>query len=216
MGKNTAHKFNKVAKIYNTPIFQLYYLWAHKACINFLKDYVKDKFKVLDVACGTGIFLRKIDKHYKGLELFGIDNSKEMISIANQYPDVINFMVASADKIPFENNSFDLITIIDAFYYFQDKEAVLKECFRILKPNHSLLIFYPAIDIFPKFILEQIKFFSRLFLMNLEEYSDFIKVKPLKNMAIATNFASVEEKTKLIHRFFIFIKNENTNKKTCA
>lgn len=206
MKKSTAHKFNKVAKIYNTPIFQLYYLWAHKACINFLKDHVEDKFRVLDVACGTGIFLKKIDKQCKGLELFGIDNSEEMISIANQYPDAINFMVASADKIPFENNSFDLITIIDAFYYFQDKEAVLKECFRLLKPNQYLFLFYMGADILPKFILSYIQFTSRLFVYDLEKYSKFPKIKLLKKMIDTASLKLVVSKTRLMHRFIILKK----------
>ncbi len=203
MEKSTAHKFNNVAKIYNTPIFQLYYLWAHKVCINFLKDYIKNDFKILDIACGTGIFLKKISKEKNNLQLFGIDNSEKMIAIANQHPDIANFRTASAGKIPFEDNSFDLITIIDAFYYFQDKEAVLNECYRVLKPNHYLFLFYPDLDIFPKFVLKQIQIISRLLFFNLEEYSKFININNLKNMADKIGFKLIRKETKIMHQFVL-------------
>ncbi|MGA2417725.1 MAG: methyltransferase domain-containing protein [Candidatus Staskawiczbacteria bacterium] len=206
MEKSTVYKFDKIAKIYNTPIFQFFYFWAHRSCINFLKNYIEDDLKVMDVACGTGIFLKKIEEQWAGLKLFGIDNSEKMIAIADQKPGNINFSVASAEKIPFEDNSFDLITVIDAFYYFQNKEAALKECSRVLKSKHYLFLFYPAIDIFPKFILKQIQIISRLLFFNLEEYSVFPKIEELKKMAEAANLKLVKKTMRLMHRFILFAK----------
>jgi len=206
MERSTVHKFNKIAKIYNTPIFQLYYLWVHKVCINFLKDYIKNDSKILDVACGTGIFLKKISGEKNNLQLSGIDNSEKMLSVANQHPGLINFKVASAEKIPFEDNSFDLITIIDAFYYFQDKEAVLKECSRVLKPNQYLFLFYMGADILPKFVMKEIQTSSLLFAYNLEEYSTFPKMKDLKKMAHDANLKIVVKKREMLHRFILLKK----------
>mgnify|MGYP001558513359 CR=1 FL=1 len=206
MEKSTAHKFDNVAKIYNTPIFQLYYLWAHRVCISFLKNYIEDGFKILDVACGTGIFLEKISKERKNLQLFGIDNSEKMIAIADKYPGVANFKIASAEKIPFEDNSFDLVTIIDAFYYFQDKEAVLKECFRVLKPNQYLFLFYIGADLFPKFLMKEIKIASRLLLYNTEKYSTFISINKLKKITNTTNFSLAVKKMIIMHRFILLKK----------
>jgi len=163
MERSTAHKFDKVANIYNTFIFQLYYFSIHRSCIKFLRNYIKDDLKILDVACGTGIFLKKINRKKKRLKLFGIDNSEGMVSMANKNPGTVNFRVASAEKIPFNDNFFDLVAIVDAFYYFQDKVAALKECSRVLKSGGHLFIFYPALDILPKFITKQIQIISRLF-----------------------------------------------------
>lgn len=206
MERSTAHKFDKVAKIYNTFIFQVYYFFVHRDCINFLKGCIEDNYKILDVACGTGNFLKKIDKKNKRLKLFGIDNSTGMISVANQHPGAINFKVASAEKIPFEDNSFDLVTVIDAFYYFQDNGAALKECSRVLKPNQYLFIFYPAIDIFPKFFLKIIQIVSRSLLFNLEEYSEFPNMDELEKMASSANLKPTVKKNKLMHRFILLRK----------
>ncbi|MCX6720957.1 MAG: class I SAM-dependent methyltransferase [Candidatus Staskawiczbacteria bacterium] len=206
MEKSTASKFNKVARIYNTPIFQFYYLFAHKSCINFIKNTIKDNYKILDVACGTGIFLKKINKIKSGLHLSGIDNSEQMISIANKQQDVISFGVASAEKIPFEDNSFDLVTIIDAFYYFQDKKAALSECSRVLKPNQYLFLFYPAFDILPKFILKQIQITSRLLFFNLEEYSALPRLSEVEKIATENHLKTIKKKMLGMHRFILFKK----------
>jgi hypothetical protein len=76
----------------------------------------------------------------------------------------------------------------------------------MLKPNGHLFIFYPAIDIFPQIILKQIKFISKLLFFNLEEYSSFIKMKELERIADDVNLRLVTEKTKMLHRFILFIK----------
>ncbi|MCX6720151.1 MAG: methyltransferase domain-containing protein [Candidatus Staskawiczbacteria bacterium] len=210
MEKSTADKFNKVAKIYDTPIFQFFYFFAHKSCIQFLRNYIKDNYSILDVACGTGIFLKKINKKYRGLKLCGIDNSEEMISSANKQSGTITFKTASAEKIPFENNSFDLVMVIDAFYYFQDKETALKECSRVLKPDCHLFLFYPAADIFPNFFLKQIKFISRFLFFNLEEYSSFPKMKELEKIAHKANLKLITKKIKSMNRFILFQKNKTS------
>jgi len=206
MKENTADKFNKVAKFYNTPIFQILYLGIHTACFNFIKNYIKSNFKILDIACGTGIFLKKIDRRKKSLRLFGIDNSEGMISIAKKKPSDIYFTTADAEKIMFGNNFFDFITIIDAFYYFKNKETVFKECSRVLKPNHYLFIYYPALDIFPNFLLKQIKIISKLLFFNLEEFSEFPKLIEIQEMANKNCFRLVKKKGMILNRYLLFQK----------
>lgn len=213
MKNNTENSYDKIAKFYNSPFIQFYYFFAHRHCTYFLKNYLKNNITVLDVACGTGIFLNKINHERKGLHLFGIDNSKNMISIAKKNYATIHFETADADKIPFEDNSFDLITIIDAFYYFRDKESTLKECSRVLKPNGYLFIFYMAIDIFPKFILKLIQLISIIFSLNSEGHSTFPKMNELKKMADAANLKLITKKLKIVHtmiplhRFILFKKD---------
>lgn len=203
---STSYKFDKVAHIYNTAVFQFFYFFAHGACLKFLQPYIKDNFNILDIACGTGIFLKKISKKNNSTKLFGIDNSKKMISVANKIPSNITFKVADAESLPFDDNSFDLITVIDAFYYFQNKEKVLKECFRILKPNCQLFIFYPAADILPKFIFNLVKITSKSLFFNLEEYSEFISIKALEKLADSAGLTIVKKKIKILHRFILFKK----------
>lgn len=59
-----------------------------------------------------------------------------------------NFFQEKAEKLPFKDGYFDLITIIDAFYYFKEKERVISECYRTLSSNGFLLILTPSVDTF--------------------------------------------------------------------
>jgi len=203
---STSDKFDNVANIYNGPIFQLYYFLAHSACINYLKPYLKDNQSILDIACGTGIFLKKILKQKEGLKLAGIDNSKKMISVARLFGDKIDFREADAENSSFEKDSFDIVTIIDAIYYFPNKEAALSECKRVLRPGGYLFLFYPAIDIIPNFILDQIKLVSRSLFFNLEENSSIVNIKELEKLAGLSGLKLINKKMQTMHRFIIFKK----------
>lgn len=206
MEKTTAQKFDKVSKIYDSPLFQLYYFFAHRASIKFLNNCLKNNADFLDVACGTGIFINKIKKLYPKIRPFGIDNSEGMVALAKKRLNLGTLYVASAEKIPFTDNTFDIITIIDAFYYFQDKEAVLKECYRVLKPGGNLFIFYPAADILPKLLIGYIKFNSKIWLSNSEEYSSFPSKKDFERMAVSAHLQLIKKQIIFFHRFFIFKK----------
>ena len=205
MEKNTVAKFNNIAHFYNSFIFQIFYFWIHKFCLSFCQKYLKDDYKILDVACGTGKFLNKI-KRWDNIQSFGIDNSCKMIDISKKEFPKNNFCVASAEDIPFQNNFFDFITIIDAIYYFQDKKKVLRECSRVLKPNGYLFIYYPAFDVFPDFIIKQIKFLSKIIFWNLEEYSVLPKIAHLEKDAKLNYFKLIKKNNILLNRFILFQK----------
>jgi len=202
----TAKKFDKVSGIYNTLIFQFIYFYIiHPLSFWFIKKNIKENYKILDIACGTGIFLKKIQNKYKNLQCFGIDNSEKMIGVAKKNEN-IQFLVAEADKIPFQNNSFDFVTIIDAFYYFPDKNKAIQECSRVLKQNGYLFIHSPAIDIFPNFLIYQIKLISKFLFFDLEDCSSFLKIKELKKIAEINHFKEIRRKNILLNRLFLFQK----------
>jgi ubiquinone/menaquinone biosynthesis C-methylase UbiE len=52
----------------------------------------------------------------------------------------VSFYVASASKLPFGDNSFDVIVSANAFHYFDEPNRVLKEMKRILKSEGKLII----------------------------------------------------------------------------
>lgn len=139
-------KFDKIAHYFDSFLIQFFYNKAHNQNIRFLKEYIGDNSQILDIGCGTGNFLNKLKKINKNMKLSGIDESEEMIKIAQNKLKEISITVANAKDLPFKDNSFNLITIIDAFYYFDNKERVFSECYRILKPNGYLFIYTPSIN----------------------------------------------------------------------
>ncbi len=113
----------------------------HKTYLNplilKLLGNIKNK-RILDLACGNGYFSRLLKK--KGALVTGIDFSKELIKIAKNKSQGINFYVNKADKlINIKSNSQDLIVSNMAFHDIKNIKGTIKECARVLKNNGSLI-----------------------------------------------------------------------------
>jgi demethylmenaquinone methyltransferase/2-methoxy-6-polyprenyl-1,4-benzoquinol methylase len=100
--------------------------------------------RVLDLCCGTGdvsfAFARQ------GLEVAGLDFSEPMLAVANQrrtdrFPGArVQFLHGDAQKIPFPDNSFDIVTISYGLRNLADWELGLREMQRVARPGGRLLV----------------------------------------------------------------------------
>lgn len=98
---------------------------------------------ILDVGTGTGVLPRNM--HRYGARWIGTDISKEQIEqakILSKDLD-IEYYSLSAENIDFPNNSFDVITACQCFWYF-NHEQIMPLFFRMLKPNGRILVIYMA------------------------------------------------------------------------
>lgn len=116
-------------------------LW-HSSKIRLAKKLLKRvQFKnCLDVGCASGYMLSEIAKVYPEAEYVGVDIYDKAIEHARKtYPN-INFKVASADKLPFKDSSFDLILFYETIEHVERPEQCLKEIRRVLKKNGTLIL----------------------------------------------------------------------------
>ena len=101
--------------------------------------------KVLDLGTGTGVLPRNLYAY--GAEWFGTDISPEQIAQAKRLAEEagmkIDFRAASAEETDFPDESFDVITACQCFWYF-DHAKVVPELARMLKPGGKLLLLYMA------------------------------------------------------------------------
>jgi len=88
----------------------------------------------LDVCCGTGIVGRNLID--MGWKVKGLDLTPEMAWVASQYFPV---KVGSAEKIPFADNTYDLVTLRQSFMLL-DGAATLREIHRVLKPGGRFIL----------------------------------------------------------------------------
>lgn len=118
--------------------YQTYRPRYHHLPFSSLKEHSGRTFEnSLDVACGTGhssFALSQISKNVVGCDL-----SEAMLTEARKDFGNINFVQAPAEKLPFENQSFDLVSVSMGFHWFE-QNAFLKEAKRILKQNGLLAI----------------------------------------------------------------------------
>jgi D-alanine-D-alanine ligase len=108
---------------------------------------LKNGDSLLDLACGQGRHLIELGQCGE-FNLFGIDRSRYLIqrgkSASRKKGLSINFKEGDARKLPYSTDTFDFVTILgNSFGYFETSEddlKILKEVFRILKPNGKLLM----------------------------------------------------------------------------
>lgn len=98
---------------------------------------------VLDIGTGTGVLPRNMYNY--GAKWTGIDiseNQIEQAKILSKGMD-IKYYASSIENINFSDNSFDIITACQCFWYF-DHEQIMPKFYHMLKPNGRIVVLYMA------------------------------------------------------------------------
>jgi ubiquinone/menaquinone biosynthesis C-methylase UbiE len=133
-------QYNRLAAIYDqrwnryvTNTLEFLKAWVHLSPTEI----------VLDIACGTGEFERMVLAEHSTQQIVGVDISEQMLAIAQQklhtFPNV-SFEIANVSALPFADQSFDVVVCANAFHYFDNPAAAVKEMKRVLKPSGRLVI----------------------------------------------------------------------------
>ncbi len=118
--------------------------WWHvtktNAVLNLISKYQKAKdLKILDIGCGAGKNAETFTKLGKS---WGIDSSTEAIKFCKRR-GLKNIYLAKSDKLPFKNDFFNVVTLLDVLEHVEEK-STLSEINRVLAPNGILVINVPA------------------------------------------------------------------------
>jgi SAM-dependent methyltransferase len=95
---------------------------------------------ILDVGCGTGANLEMLDQFG---EAEGVDVSTDALEFCRAR-GLEKVHLGEAEKLPFEDCSFDLVTGLDVVEHLDDDIAGLREMHRVLKPGGRIMVFVPA------------------------------------------------------------------------
>lgn len=94
--------------------------------------------RVLDIGCGVGAFLRLVAD--RGGEPSGIDASRELIELARERLPIADLRTGDMEHLPYDDNTFDLVTGFNSFFFANDMVAALREAGRVAKPGAPVVI----------------------------------------------------------------------------
>lgn len=176
---------------------------------------VEENASALDVCCGTGDWALSLAE-VVGIngKVIGLDFSENMLSIAKEKKqelnvDQVKFIHGNAMDLPFEDNSFDYVTIGFGLRNVPDYLTVLKELYRVVKPNGKVVCLetsQPTLIGFKQLYYFYFRFimplFGRIFAKSYDEYAwlhesakDFPDKEGLRDMFIEAGFSNVKLKS---------------------
>lgn len=109
---------------------------------------IKHNDRILDIGCGGGRTVSKLCGLIGNGKVYGIDYSglcvskSEKLNSKNILCGKAKILQASVSNIPFEDNTFDIASAVETYYFWQDKVNDLKEILRVLKPNGKILLVF--------------------------------------------------------------------------
>lgn len=118
--------------------------WTRKKIRGVLKETTG---KVLDIGCGAGDDIKWCEEN--GIEAYGIDPSEKMVGLAkNTVGHKDKVQVGEYEKIPFLDQTFDLVMGRFSLHYLKDFSLAYKETARVLKIGGKLMLIvsHPTFD----------------------------------------------------------------------
>jgi demethylmenaquinone methyltransferase/2-methoxy-6-polyprenyl-1,4-benzoquinol methylase len=140
MFNNIAPKYDFLNSILSAGIDKN---WRKKA-LTTLKGSSIDK--LLDVATGTGAFAIEAARLLPVKQIIGIDISEGMLEIGKQrinklnLSNTIQLLKADSENLPFNNNTFNAVTVAFGVRNFENLEKGLSEMHRVLTPGGKVVI----------------------------------------------------------------------------
>jgi demethylmenaquinone methyltransferase/2-methoxy-6-polyprenyl-1,4-benzoquinol methylase len=103
----------------------------------FIKP-LSNEASVLDIGAGTGMMSEFAYRCNPKLRYVAVDPAQGMLKYAQKF---LELHVATAEALPFNNDSFDAVLMGESLHHFDDTELAIKELIRVLKKNGKLFIY---------------------------------------------------------------------------
>lgn len=202
--------FNTVSKDYDKMndiiSFKQHDIWRNRTNKEI---FIHDEYKVLDLCCGTGDWTIQLADRNNDAHIFGLDFSENMLEVAEKKIkkyDNITLIQGDAMNLPYENDTFDVITIGFGLRNLPDYQKAIEEVYRVLKPGGQFVILETSNpkntlvrSLFNFYFGRIMPFFGEVIAKSGEEYKwlyestrDFVSKEQLKKMMKETGFVNTK------------------------
>ncbi|MDR0912279.1 MAG: methyltransferase domain-containing protein [Methanobrevibacter sp.] len=145
---------------------------------------------ILDIGCGGGVNVKRFSEIATGGKVYGMDYSSLSVEKSQDLNKIaieegsVEIIQGSVSDIPFEDETFDLITAFETVYFWPDFLNDLKEAYRVLKDNGTIFICNEAVG--DKEVIEKMK--EHIDLLDMKIYSE----DELKSALLDAGFVDIK------------------------
>ncbi len=100
-------------------------------------EFIRDGMCVLDYGCNTAGFIKALSSR-KRVDAYGVEKNADIVTELN-LPNVRHV----DDVIPFEDQTFDVVTMFDVLEHIYDQKRILREVNRVLKDDGQIIVTVP-------------------------------------------------------------------------
>lgn len=183
--------------------------------------HTREDLKIVDVGCGTGEFMKRLISSEAGYRddqqgphtpctFCGVDASPEMLKQAknkllSNHGSSIKLLQGQAEALPLPDSSVDILCSTSAFHFFGNKRTALKEIYRVLKPQSSIVITDWCAD----YLIVRAYHFLEYLRWNVfhryeRPYPGPVKSHFLREMVEDAGFANIQIRTYSVRVFGVF------------
>ena len=115
------------------------------------KADIQNGCRALDVGCGGGMTVSRLCALTGSGKVYGIDHSDLCVrkSIERNRKNILcnkaEIIKSGVSELPFDGGSFDLVTAVETYYFWPDKQNDLKEIYRVLKSGGRLMLAFEMV-----------------------------------------------------------------------
>lgn len=209
--KDVQQTFNHIAENYDklNSIMSLgtHQKWRQKAT----DKIIVGPDKILDLCCGTADWTIMLAKRYPHAKVIGMDFSQAMLEIGQHKVgdsgvNNVTLETGNAMELPYENESFDLVTIGFGLRNVPDAMQVLEEIRRVLRPGGQMIcleafkVETPVIKLgWQVYFNKLMPLMGKVFARSQSEYqylddsvNKFVSIKQLAKMMQTVGFKDIE------------------------
>jgi ubiquinone/menaquinone biosynthesis C-methylase UbiE len=147
-----AERFDAWASTYDHSILQPWlFAPVHQAALRLARRHAPRPRRILDVGCGTARLLRRARRDDRDAVMVGVDPAWRMLASAATATPAgaeIRYVRATAERLPFADETFDLVLATMAMRHWADPVAGLGAIARLLSPAGVLVLadVFPVVD----------------------------------------------------------------------